>query len=82
MVSLVRVCGNGHLTLGQGELGAQIRRILNFLPISPCVHPPGKGGEVDLLLQRGNPTVEMDHHSVSAVRVWTFRKGMSICGIL
>ncbi len=46
-------------------------RILKPLPILPRVHHPGKGGEVDLLLQKDDPAVEMDH-SVTAV------KGMDI----
>ncbi len=62
------VCRNGHLTLGHGELGAQIGRKTNFPPVPPCMHHLGRGGKVDLLLQKGNPTVEMDPHSVTAVK--------------
>ena len=32
------------------------------------MHHPGKGGEVDLLLQRDDPAVEMNHHSITAVK--------------
>ncbi len=67
--SPVKVCGNGHLPLGQSELGAQITRRIHLLQIPLRMHCPGKSGEVDLLLQRGGPTVKMDHHSVTAVKL-------------
>ncbi len=66
MVNLVRVCENGHLP--QSELGAQIGRTLNLLPIPPCVHHSGKGGRADLLLQKGAPVVKMSRHSVIAIK--------------
>ncbi len=69
---MVRVCGNGHLPLGQSELGAQRGRTLSLLPIPPREHRPGKGGTADLLLQNGGPIVKMDHCSVTSV------KGMAI----
>ncbi len=72
VLSLVRVCGNGHLPLSQSELEAQIGRTLSLLPIPPHVHRPGKGGAANLLLQKGCPTVEMDHCNATAV------KGMAI----
>ncbi len=72
MVSLVRMCGNSHLPLGQSELGAQIGRTLSLLLIPPHVHHSGKGGMADLLLQKGGPVIKMDHHSVTTV------KGMAI----
>ncbi len=39
-----RVCGNGHLPLGQSKLGAQIGRTLSLLPIPPRAHCTWKGG--------------------------------------
>ncbi len=82
-VNLVRVCGSSHLLLGQGELGTQIGSKLDLLPIHLRVHYPGKGGMVNLLLQKGDPAFEMDHPSVSAVRgmgilPWNVHPGICI----
>ncbi len=72
MVSLIRVCGNGHLPLGQSELEAQIGRTLSLLPIPPHAHCTQKGGRADLLRKMDGPAVKMARHSVIAV------KGMAI----
>ncbi len=67
MISLAKVCGNLHPPLGQSRLEALIGRKSNLL-ILPRMPRPGKGGRVDLLLQRGAPTVKMNHSSVTTAK--------------